>query len=490
MIRGKPVVSRQVFAGLLPELKGRAFTVSGIEYAGVMQSIRDRIADLPEGALWDDVKGDIASDMIPYIVDSEADAVTRDAQLKAAIRRAELLLRIHGFQAYANSAYEVAQRQKDVLPYWQYHSMEDSRVRPSHAALDGVVLPADSPFWSDHYPPWEWGCRCLITPISKEDADRLRNEDASKAPEEQRILEGAQLSKLEQEGILIRKNGTFNVTSGFAKGDKGAFFWDPATLRMPIERLKARYDPETWAGFEKFARSTRLQSGEDRTVWDWLSEGPRIPRGGKTPAAPAPSPAPTPEAPAPTPAAPVVDEQKWPIDVAKTIADLRIQDVAKSIADLPREVFVVLERTPAGMKEKYARHLSGQYGGEIPAHWQLAGCTLVHNHPSGIDPKNKGYGSSFSVEDVKSMLGLKLAEMVAASPKRVYRIRPPAELPDPKKMNEAFFDATMKVGNWLNHRALNQLTPLWKLNQVRAHMIWKAFARQLGFMYTVEKRRT
>ena len=274
-IRGKPVVSRQVFKDLLPELKGRAFAIAGIEYAGVAQDIRDRLADLPEGALWDDVKKDVADDLVPYMVDPDTDKEMQDKQLQAAFRKAELLLRIHGFQAYHSAAWQVMDRQRDVLPYWQYHSAEDARVRPTHAALDGLILPADSPFWRDHYPPWEWGCRCLVTPLAEEDARRIQAEDAGKAPEEQRILGPEAARKLATDGTLIRKDGVFNVTSGFAKGDKGAFFWDPSTLRMPPNELKKRYDPAVWSGFEKIARATPLQKGQDKTVWDWLEEGPR-----------------------------------------------------------------------------------------------------------------------------------------------------------------------------------------------------------------------
>lgn len=273
LIRGKPVVSRQVFKELLPELKGRAFTIAGIEYAGVAQDIRDRLAELPEGALWDDVKKDVADDLVPYMVDPDTDKEMQDKQLQAAFRKAELLLRIHGFQAYHAAAWQVMDRQRDVLPYWQYHSMEDARVRPSHAALDGLILPADSPFWRDHFPPWEWGCRCLVTPVSEEDAKRIQGEDEERNPEERRFMDGAALRKLEEEGALIRNAGAFNVTSGHAKGDPGAFYWDPATLRMPVKELQDRYDAATWSGFEKIAKATPLQKGQDKTVWDWLNEG-------------------------------------------------------------------------------------------------------------------------------------------------------------------------------------------------------------------------
>ena len=98
-IASKPVVSREVFDGLLPELRARAFVISGVETANVVQQIRDRIADLPQGANWDDVKRDLVEDLHPFLRSDDDPENTIAAE-----RRAELLIRMHGFQAYQASA--------------------------------------------------------------------------------------------------------------------------------------------------------------------------------------------------------------------------------------------------------------------------------------------------------------------------------------------------------------------------------------------------
>ena len=284
-IQSKPVVSRAVFDGLLPGLRARAFCVTGIEDVNVLQRVRDKIAELPAGARWDDVKKDIAGQISPYLVDDDADPEERDKQLVAANRRAELLLRTHGFQAYQAAAYDVADRQRDTHPYWQYMTMEDDAVRPSHAALDGVILPADSTFWRDHYPPWDWGCRCQVVPISEDDRDDAKKLDAKRPADEHLVLEGAAARELEQNGRLVRgPNQIVNCASPVAMGKENAFQWHPGDLRLPVAQLQARYAPDIWGAFELWAKGTRLDPqvpvggvASADSIWSWLMGKPSTP---------------------------------------------------------------------------------------------------------------------------------------------------------------------------------------------------------------------
>ncbi len=59
------------------------------------------------------------------------------------------------------SAGRLAQLKAGGYKYWMYrHSDSVRHPRPHHQALNGVVRPADDPFWQTHYPPNGWGCRC------------------------------------------------------------------------------------------------------------------------------------------------------------------------------------------------------------------------------------------------------------------------------------------------------------------------------------------
>ncbi|MDD2996375.1 MAG: phage minor head protein [Paludibacter sp.] len=51
---------------------------------------------------------------------------------------------------------------KADIPFLEYQTVGDDAVRASHALLDGIVRKVDDSFWSTHYPPNGWGCRCEV----------------------------------------------------------------------------------------------------------------------------------------------------------------------------------------------------------------------------------------------------------------------------------------------------------------------------------------
>ena len=57
---------------------------------------------------------------------------------------------------------------QEILYGYKYVTAGDDRVREEHAALDGVTLPKDDPFWLEYWPPNGWGCRCQVIPIFEE----------------------------------------------------------------------------------------------------------------------------------------------------------------------------------------------------------------------------------------------------------------------------------------------------------------------------------
>ncbi len=60
-------------------------------------------------------------------------------------------------------------RDQSLDEIWGYVlvSQRDSKVRPTHAALDGTTLPKNDRFWRTHWVPLGWNCRCIIATLMK-----------------------------------------------------------------------------------------------------------------------------------------------------------------------------------------------------------------------------------------------------------------------------------------------------------------------------------
>lgn len=258
IVAEKQIMSKEAFDALCDELKARAFTVAGLEDLRMVQEIRDAIAEIPMGAAWEDVKRQVA-DKLEQGGFSE----------KAADYRATLLLRHHGFAAYAQEKYRELREMQDAFPYWKYQTMGDEKVRSSHAALDGLILPADDPFWRDHFPPWEWNCRCLVVGVTQEeyDAAATAGPGLPTDPDERAAgwkLPPAALDRLHSSGQLEDGSGTPATVARTS-----SFHFDPSGPGLDMAEIEKRYDPADWAAFRSRMESEKLADG--RSVWEWAT---------------------------------------------------------------------------------------------------------------------------------------------------------------------------------------------------------------------------
>ena len=268
-IRNKPIVSRQVYDRMLPEVQALSFTISGVERYDVLQRVRDMTAELPLGGDWNKIKRGIAAELSPWLGDE-----------KAAKARAELILRHLGLQSYRVSQWEQVQRNTDVYPYLKYIATRDGKTRSSHQALHGVILPVDDPFWQGHMPPWEWGCRCQVIQVSQAQYDAQLAKDKDLPLDERKVLDEKARARLNDEGRFVhaRRDSqdrlqppqNFDVRTPQQKGNRG-----PGTvedLRIPMEVLRDRYDDDIWQEFEGWAKKTDLPLMQ-KSVWSWLEDG-------------------------------------------------------------------------------------------------------------------------------------------------------------------------------------------------------------------------
>jgi hypothetical protein len=258
LLKGKTPVAASVFRQLLPEIKARAFTVSGIASMDALQRIRDAVASVPlggeAGQTWDQAKAQIVDELDPYLGDG-------------ADYRAELVLRTNGFQAFSASIHR-AGMEDDYTTHFQYLHGECKVPTPSHLALNGVVLPKDDPFWDTHTGPWgHLGCMCYKRPMNEDQVKDEQADDKQRPLDEQHVLEGPSLKQI-RHGDIIRSGVHYNID--YDGPDNTGFKWNPDDLRLPIEEILLRYDPDIR---EHLRDQMRNQMIGNTTVWSWLKGG-------------------------------------------------------------------------------------------------------------------------------------------------------------------------------------------------------------------------
>ena len=96
----------------------------------------------------------------------------------------------------------------------QYRTAGDEKVRPEHAALHGVTLPFDDPFWRDYFPPNGWNCRCTVV--------QVRKSKYPVTPHDEAVQRGADATGKDTKGI-------FRFNSGLEQ--KSVPDYNPYTIR-------------------------------------------------------------------------------------------------------------------------------------------------------------------------------------------------------------------------------------------------------------------
>jgi len=81
----------------------------------------------------------------------------------------------------------------------QYRTAGDEKVRPEHAALHGVTLPIDDPFWRDYFPPNGWNCRCTVV--------QVRKSKYPVTPHDEAMQRGADATAKDSKGIFRFNSG-------------------------------------------------------------------------------------------------------------------------------------------------------------------------------------------------------------------------------------------------------------------------------------------
>lgn len=154
MARAFGVILAYEFYRLPAEKRAQAFTVSGLAKLDQVQAVADKLATMQaEGAT---------------LADFQKWAKGQDWNLPR--HRLETIYRNAVQTAYQAGHWRSFDESAKALPYLMYDAINDSRVRPSHLALDGVIKPVDDAFWKTASPPLGHRCRCTLKQLSRAQA--------------------------------------------------------------------------------------------------------------------------------------------------------------------------------------------------------------------------------------------------------------------------------------------------------------------------------
>jgi SPP1 gp7 family putative phage head morphogenesis protein len=118
------------------------------------------------------------------------------------------------------------EKSKQSLPYLEYHTVGDSLVRPTHAALDGITRKVGDAFWDTYYPPNGWRCRCST--LQHDDVEQITSLKDFKAPDD--VPDLFKFNPGKDGMIFSEKHPYFKV----AKGDKE---WAIKNFGLPMPEL-------------------------------------------------------------------------------------------------------------------------------------------------------------------------------------------------------------------------------------------------------------
>lgn len=207
------------------------------------------------------------NEAFPSLIDDNGDRKPFERFLND-VQKIDKTYNIH----YLRAEYNFVQASAEMAAKWerftedgdrynlQYRTAGDDKVRPSHAALNGVTLPMSDSFWESYYPPNGWGCRCTVVQVRKSKYATTPHDDA--------MARGG-------DALSSDKKGIFRFNAG--KEKKAMPDYNPYTIRRcndcDLAKGKAKLafipDNELCAACrivrECYGNGTRTQNARERT---------------------------------------------------------------------------------------------------------------------------------------------------------------------------------------------------------------------------------
>ena len=168
--------------------RSMAFSVAGLTKLDQLQAILDSLtATLQSGdsfGQWQQriKRGEIPLDLPPH--------------------RIENIFRTNIQGHYGRGRCEQQKRTLEARPYFLYDAINDSRVRPTHAAMDGMVARYDDLIWRVWTPPAGYHCRCRRISLSEAQAKRFQEADRKRLADNQDLARERSQAQPDKGGIM------------------------------------------------------------------------------------------------------------------------------------------------------------------------------------------------------------------------------------------------------------------------------------------------
>lgn len=215
-----------------------AFTVAKAMQLDLLADIREQVdAAIELGTTFETFRETLKPNLVRRgwwgraVMTDPATGEAKEVQL-GSTRRLKVIYDTNLRQAHSEGQWARIQETKAEAPYLMYDHTPSAHERKEHAAWDGMVLPADDPWWQSHYPVRAWGCKCRVIQLGQRQLDRLGARVGTAPPERY------------QDYVNKRTGETSRVPAGVDR----EFAYPPGGRQAHLDRMLA--DKAARAGLE------------------------------------------------------------------------------------------------------------------------------------------------------------------------------------------------------------------------------------------------
>jgi SPP1 gp7 family putative phage head morphogenesis protein len=156
----KKILTKKEFEKLEQKARKYAFTMASTDSERLLELLKSDLAEKLES-------GDLNAQQW---LDQADDIFKRAGMSSAGNYQLKTVFLTNIMTAINNGKMKIyEQADEEEFPLLEFVTVEDNRVRPEHARLDGFRAAKNDPVWQRIQPPLSYNCRCTIRPVHKDE---------------------------------------------------------------------------------------------------------------------------------------------------------------------------------------------------------------------------------------------------------------------------------------------------------------------------------